>query len=106
MEFFTLDLIYLGVPAKHKTPDLLQFTAPCHSELEMMRFIQYQDVPNQYMVLLRFRCQGKIQKFKSTKYYYEFVFSTYNIFLNQIKLSSPSSYFIINLFYSDIIVNS
>ena len=62
MEFLTLDLIYLGVPAKHKTPDLLQFTAPCHSELEMMRFIQYQDVPNQYMVLLRFRCQGKIQK--------------------------------------------
>ena len=45
----------LGVPAKHKTPDLLQFTAPCHSELEMMRVIQYKDVPNQYMVLLRFR---------------------------------------------------
>ena len=43
----------LGVPAKHKTPDLLQFTAPCHSELEMMRVIQYKDVPNQYMVLLR-----------------------------------------------------
>ena len=47
----------LGVPAKHKTPELLQFTAPCHSELEMMRVIQYKDVPNQYMVLLRFRSQ-------------------------------------------------
>lgn len=53
----------LGVPAKHKTPDLLQFTAPCHSELEMMRFIQYQDVPNQYMVLLRFRCQAAADEF-------------------------------------------
>ena len=45
----------LGVPAKHKTQDLLQFTAPCHSELEMMRVIQYMDVPNQYMVLLRYK---------------------------------------------------
>jgi len=53
----------IGVPAKHKTRDLLQFTAPCHSELEMMRFIQYQDVPNQYMVLLRFRCQAAADEF-------------------------------------------
>ena len=53
----------LGVPAKHKTPDLLQFTAPCHSELEMMRVIQYKDVPNQYMVLLRFRCQAAADEF-------------------------------------------
>ena len=79
----------IGVPAKHKTRDLLQvcnsayyshdnftekiyqntillilqFTAPCHSELEMMRFIQYQDVPNQYMVLLRFRCQEAADEF-------------------------------------------
>ena len=42
----------LGVPAKHKTPDLLQFTAPCHAELEMMRVIQYKDVPNQYLSLI------------------------------------------------------
>ena len=53
----------LGVPAKHKTPDLLQFTAPCHSELEMMRVINYKDVPNQYMVLLRFRCQAAADEF-------------------------------------------
>lgn len=53
----------LGVPAKHKTPELLQFTAPCHSELEMMRVIQYKDVPNQYMVLLRFRCQAAADEF-------------------------------------------
>jgi BRCA1-associated protein len=53
----------LGVPAKHKTPDLLQFMAPCHSELEMMRVIQYKDVPNQYMVLMRFRCQAAADEF-------------------------------------------
>ena len=53
----------LGVPAKHKTPELLQFTAPCHSELEMMRVIQYKDVPNQYMVLMRFRCQAAADEF-------------------------------------------
>ncbi len=53
----------LGVPAKHKTQDLLQFTAPCHTELEMMRVIQYMDVPNQYMVLLRFRCQAAADEF-------------------------------------------
>ena len=29
----------------------------------MMRFIQYQDVPNQYMVLLRFRCQAAADEF-------------------------------------------
>ena len=29
----------------------------------MMRFIQYQDVPNQYMVLLRFRCQEAADEF-------------------------------------------
>lgn len=46
----------IGVPAKIKSPDLLQFTAPCHSELEMMRIIQ-DSSPNQYMTLLRFRCQ-------------------------------------------------
>ena len=52
----------LGVPAKHKTPDLLQFTAPCHSELEMMRII-HDGSPNQYMVLLRFRCQSSADEF-------------------------------------------
>jgi len=65
----------LGVPAKHKTPDLLQFTAPCHSELEMMRVIQYKDVPNQYMVLMRFRCQEAADEF-----YHAFNGAPYNSF--------------------------
>ncbi len=47
----------LGVPAKIKTPDLLQFSAPCQSELDMMRIITDGSSPNQFMVLLRFRCQ-------------------------------------------------
>ena len=52
----------LGVPSKIKTPDLLQFTAPCHSELEMMRVLQ-DGSPNQFMVLLRFRCQEAADEF-------------------------------------------
>lgn len=44
----------LSVPSKMKTPDLLQFTAPCHEQLESMRIIQ-DSSPNQYMVLLKFR---------------------------------------------------
>jgi len=55
-------LCMVGVPAKIKSPDLLQFTAPCHSELEMMRIIQ-DSSPNQYMTLLRFRCQEAADEF-------------------------------------------
>ena len=55
----------LGVPAKLKTPDLLSFTAPVHSELEMMRVI-HDGSPNQYMVLLRFRCQAAADEFYTT----------------------------------------
>ena len=55
-------LCMIGVPAKHKTLDLLQFTAACHSELEMMRVI-HDGSPNQYMVLLRFRCQEAADEF-------------------------------------------
>jgi BRCA1-associated protein len=44
----------LGVPAKHKTPDLLQLTAPCHQDLEYIRII-HDGSPNQYMVLLKFK---------------------------------------------------
>jgi len=55
-------LCMIGVPAKHKTLDLLQFTASCHSELEMMRVI-HDGSPNQYMVLLRFRCQESADEF-------------------------------------------
>ncbi len=47
----------LGVPSKIKTPDLLQFTAPCQGQLDMMRIITDGSSPNQFMVLLRFRCQ-------------------------------------------------
>ena len=52
----------LGVPAKIKTVELLQFTAPCHSRLEMIRVIQ-DNSPNQYMALLRFRCQEAADEF-------------------------------------------
>ena len=55
-------LCMIGVPAKHKTLDLLQFTAACHTELEMMRVI-HDGSPNQYMVLLRFRCQEAADEF-------------------------------------------
>ena len=44
----------LGVPAKHKTTDLLQLTAPCHQDLEYMRIV-HDGSPNQYMVLFKFR---------------------------------------------------
>jgi len=54
----------IGVPAKHKTPDLLQLTAPCHQDLEYMRII-HDSSPNQYMVLLKFRCQEAAKEFFS-----------------------------------------
>eukprot|EP00092_Neocalanus_flemingeri_P021045 GFUD01022801.1.p1 GENE.GFUD01022801.1~~GFUD01022801.1.p1 ORF type:complete len:614 (-),score=210.70 GFUD01022801.1:48-1889(-) len=54
----------LGVPAKHKTPDLLQLTAPCHQDLEYMRIV-HDSSPNQYMVLLKFRCQEAAKEFHS-----------------------------------------
>jgi len=54
----------LGVPAKHKTPDLLQLTAPCHQDLEYMRVV-HDSSPNQYMVLLKFRGVGAAQEFYS-----------------------------------------
>jgi len=54
----------LGVPAKHKTPDLLQLTAPCHQDLEYMRIV-HDSSPNQYMVLLKFRSQDTAKEFHS-----------------------------------------
>jgi len=53
-----------GVPAKHKTSDLLQFTAPCHADLEYLRII-HDGSPNQYMVLLKFRCAQSAAEFQS-----------------------------------------
>lgn len=55
-------LCILGVPSKIKTLDLLQFTAPSRDDLEMMRIIQ-DGSPNQYMVLLRFKCQEAADEF-------------------------------------------
>ena len=54
----------LGVPAKHKTTDLLQLTAPCHQDLEFMRIV-HDSSPNQYMVLLKFRSSGAAMQFQS-----------------------------------------
>ena len=54
----------LGVPAKHKTPDLLQLTAPCHQDLEYMRII-HDSSPNQYMVLLKFSSSAAALEFPS-----------------------------------------
>ena len=54
----------LGVPAKHKTPDLLQLTAPCHQDLEYMRIV-HDSSPNQYMVLLKFKSQVAAREFQS-----------------------------------------
>ena len=54
----------LGVPAKHKTHDLLQFTAPCHADLEYMRVIHDRS-PNVYMVLLKFRSKESSKEFYS-----------------------------------------
>jgi len=51
-----------GVPAKHKTCDLLQFTAPCHADLEYLRII-HDGSPNQYMVLLKFRSAHSAAEF-------------------------------------------
>ena len=52
----------LGVPAKHKTPDLLQLTAACHQDLEFIRIV-HDSSPNQYMVLLKFKSQLAAQEF-------------------------------------------
>jgi len=54
----------LGVPAKHKTTDLLQLTAPCHQDLEYMRIV-HDSSPNQYMVLLKFRSSVAALEFQS-----------------------------------------
>jgi BRCA1-associated protein len=55
-------MVIFGVPAKHKTPDLLQFTAPCHGDLEYMRVI-HDGSPNQYMVLVKFRSAAAAREF-------------------------------------------
>jgi BRCA1-associated protein len=51
-----------GVPAQHKTPDLLQFTAPCHADLEYLRVL-HDGSPNLYMVLLKFRSAAAAREF-------------------------------------------
>ena len=54
----------LGVPAKHKTPDLLQLTAACHQDLEYIRVV-HDSSPNQYMILLKFRSREAAKQFYS-----------------------------------------
>jgi len=63
-EVDTSMMLMLGVPAKHKTTDLLQFTAPCHQDLEYMRIV-HDGSPNQYMVLLKFRSPSSAMEFHS-----------------------------------------
>jgi len=52
----------LGVPAKHKTPDLLQLTAACHQDLEFIRIV-HDSSPNQYMILLKFTSKEAAKEF-------------------------------------------
>jgi len=52
----------LGVPAKHKTPDLLQLTAACHQDLEYIRIV-HDSSPNQYMILLKFTSKEAAKEF-------------------------------------------
>lgn len=52
----------LGVPAKHKTPDLLQLTAACHQDLQFIRIV-HDSSPNQYMVLLKFNSSQAAKEF-------------------------------------------
>ena len=57
-------MMMMGVPAKHKTPDLLQLTAPCHQDLHYMRIV-HDGSPNQYMVLLKFKDRQSATEFHS-----------------------------------------
>ena len=57
-------MMMMGVPAKHKTLDLLQLTAPCHQDLHYMRIV-HDGSPNQYMVLLKFKDRQSASEFHS-----------------------------------------
>ena len=50
------------MPAKHKTPDLLQLTAACHQDLEYIRIV-HDSSPNQYMILLKFTSKEAAKEF-------------------------------------------
>ncbi|XP_068241680.1 BRCA1-associated protein isoform X2 [Palaemon carinicauda] len=58
-------LCMLAVPTSMTIHDLLQFTAPCVSEIQHMRIIRDQ-TPNQYMVLIKFRTQADADMFYNT----------------------------------------
>ncbi|XP_042886003.1 BRCA1-associated protein-like [Penaeus japonicus] len=58
-------LCMLAVPTCMTIHDLLQFTAPCYSEIQHMRIIR-DPTPNQYMVLIKFRTQGDADMFYNT----------------------------------------
>jgi len=61
-EINTEMMCMLGVPSKHKTPDLLQLTAACHQDLEFIRIV-HDSSPNQYMVLLKFNSKEAAKEF-------------------------------------------
>ena len=46
----------LAIPATVSCQDLLQFIAPCRSTMEHIKIIK-DGTPNQYMALLKFKCQ-------------------------------------------------
>lgn len=58
-------LCMLAVPTSMTIHDLLQFTAPCVSDILHMRIIR-DATPNQYMVLIKFRTQGDADMFYNT----------------------------------------
>lgn len=55
-------LCILAVPSQMTTHDLLQFAAPCSPVIENLRIIR-DATPNQYMVLVKFRCQEAADEF-------------------------------------------
>lgn len=58
-------LCLLAVPASLSCNDLLNFVAPCHSEIKHIRIIR-DGSPNQFMVLLVFRCNEAALEFYQT----------------------------------------
>ncbi|KAK2711727.1 BRCA1-associated protein-like [Artemia franciscana] len=52
----------LAIPATVSCQDLLQFIAPCRSTMEHIKIIK-DGTPNQYMALLKFKCQESANQF-------------------------------------------
>uniref|UniRef100_A0A1B0G7Z4 BRCA1-associated protein n=1 Tax=Glossina morsitans morsitans TaxID=37546 RepID=A0A1B0G7Z4_GLOMM len=58
-------LCLLAVPASLSCHDLLNFVAPCHSEIQHIRIVR-DGSPNQFMVLLEFRANAAALEFYQT----------------------------------------